>query len=55
MARIIISELNNLVLNSKNYKESKNIKKELENYTEDTERKVIFRTKAEKRKSWEEL
>ncbi len=37
------------------YKESKNIKKELENYTEDTERKVIFRTKAEKRKSWEEL
>lgn len=37
------------------YKETKRIKEELENYTEDVEKKVVCRTKAEKRKNWEEL
>ena len=43
-------------LEAYNYnKETRVIKEKIQDYKEDTERKVVIRTKAEKRKSWEEL
>lgn len=43
-------------LEAYNYnKETRVIKAKIQDYKEDTERKVVIRTKAEKRKSWEEL